>query len=319
MTPLETVLAHLPSAKKTKGGWSARCPVHDDRKASLSISQGDDGTALLKCHAGCDTEAVLSAIGLKMADLFPKHGTTPNRNGKPKAKGKTFATAQDAVAELERQHGKVSSVWTYYDAQGEPVGMVLRWDKADGKDIRPVARTKDGWCISAIPAPRPLYCLPELAKANLVLVCEGEKATDGARSLGFTATTSAGGSQAASKTDWRPLAGKEVWILPDRDTPGRGYSDTVAGILAKLTPAAKVRIVELPGLPESGDIADWIGPMVMQPNPVECGRRWWPLPKPSNHGDRQHRIPSRRQRALLGRKSPSARTNTASMRRRPLP
>ena len=87
---------------------------------------------------------------------------------------------------------------------------------------------------------------------------EGEKAADAARSLGFTATTSAGGSQAAGKTDWRPLAGKEVWILPDNDAPGRKYADTVAGILAKLTPTAVVKVVELPDLPDRGDFADWI-------------------------------------------------------------
>src|SRR5262249_39259303 len=148
--------------------------------------------------------------------------------------------------------------WTYHDAQTEPVGLVVRWDKPNGKDIRPVAWHAGGWRIGAMPDPRPLYRLPELAAATRVIVCEGEKAADAARSLGFTATTSAGGSQAASKTDWRPLAGKEVWILPDNDPPGRKYAETVAGILAKLTPAPVVRVVELPDLPGGGDIVDWI-------------------------------------------------------------
>jgi hypothetical protein len=100
--------------------------------------------------------------------------------------------------------------------------------------------------------------LTDLANAQRIVVCEGEKAADAARSLGFTATTSAGGCQAAAKTDWRPLAGKEAWILPDNDTPGRKYADTVTGILARLTPIPVVRIVELPGLPAGGDIVDWI-------------------------------------------------------------
>jgi hypothetical protein len=66
-----------------------------------------------------------------------------------------------------------------------------------------------------MPDPRPLYRLPEIPSAPRVIVTEGEKAADAARCLGFVATTSAGGSGAATKTDWRPLAGKEVWILPD--------------------------------------------------------------------------------------------------------
>src|SRR5262249_15560795 len=149
-------------------------------------------------------------------------------------------------------------LWTYHDAQGEPVGVVVRWDGPTGKDIRPVARHADGWRICAMPDPRPLYHLPDLAAACRVVVCEGEKAADAARSLGFVVTTSAGGSQAAAKTDWRPVAGKEIWILPDNDQPGRKYAETVAGILPKLTPAPAVRVVELPDLADGGDIVDWI-------------------------------------------------------------
>jgi hypothetical protein len=259
VNPLETLLAKLPDAKKAGNGWSARCPAHDDRRASLSISQGDGGTVLVKCHAGCDASAILAAVGLTLADLFPpKAGPTPTGNGKPAPGGRTFATANAAVAELERRHGKRSAMWNYHDSQGESVGVVVRWDGPKGKDFRPVARHTDGWRIGAMLDPRPLYGLPDVAAARRVIVCEGEKAADAARSLGFTGTTSAGGSQAANKTDWTPLAGKEVWILPDNDPPGRRYADTVADILAKLTPAPVVRVVELPDLPDGGDLVEWI-------------------------------------------------------------
>ena len=107
-----------------------------------------------------------------------------------------------------------------------------------------------------MPEPRPTYRLPEIANAKRVVVVEGEKAAEAARAIGFTATTSAGGSAAAGKTDWRPLVGKEVWILPDNDDPGRKFADTVMGILTKLGTAAK--IIDLPGLPEHGDIVDSI-------------------------------------------------------------
>lgn len=259
MTPFETLLAKLPGAKKSGNGWSACCPAHDDQRASLSISEGDDGTALLKCHAGCDTAAVLAAVGMELADLFSaKPGPSPTRNGKSTASGRPFPTAKDAVANLERRHGKRSALWTYHDAHGEPVGLVVRWDRPEGKDIRPLARCADGWRIGAMSEPRPLYALPKLAEAKIVVLAEGEKAADRACTLGFTATTSAGGAQAANKTDWQPLAGKEVWILPDNDSAGRRYTDFVASILASLTPATVVRIVELPGLPEGGEIVDWV-------------------------------------------------------------
>ncbi len=199
----------------------------------------------------------MAAVGLTVRDLFPPgDGPPPPRNGRPAAR--TFPTAAAAVAELERRYGPRSAVWAYHDAAGDPVGLVVRWDRAGGKDIRPVARHPDGWRVGAMPAPRLLYGLPGLGAANRVVVVEGEKATDAARSLGFTATTSAGGAQAAAGTDWSPLAGKDVWILPDNDAPGRGYADRAAGVLAKLGPAPTVRVVELPGLPDGGDVADWV-------------------------------------------------------------
>ena len=262
MTPIEIVLEHLHGAKRGKGGWTARCPAHDDRRPSLSVSAVEDGRVLVKCHAGCSTEAIVEAIGLTMRDLMPERsGPTPIRNGSsPKPSSPTYSTAEAALAELSRRHGKPVAVWTYHDADGNSAGHVVRWSLPDGrKDIRPASRHEDGWRIAAMPEPRPLYRLPTLASASRVLIAEGEKCADAAFSIGFTATTSVSGSQAAAKTDWSPLAGKEVWVLPDNDAPGRKYAATVAGILATLTPPASVRIIELPELPVGGDIVDWIG------------------------------------------------------------
>ena len=49
------ILGHLSNVKQTPNGWEARCPAHDDSRASLSVAVGDDGTVLLKCFAGCET------------------------------------------------------------------------------------------------------------------------------------------------------------------------------------------------------------------------------------------------------------------------
>ncbi|MHB9044517.1 MAG: AAA family ATPase [Pirellulales bacterium] len=81
---------------------------------------------------------------------------------------------------------------------------------------------------------------------------------DAAVNLGLVATTSMHGAMSPEKTDWTPLAGKDVVILPDHDQPGRQYAQTVAEILVKLNPPATLRIVQLPGLPEHGDIVEWI-------------------------------------------------------------
>jgi hypothetical protein len=161
---------------------------------------------------------------------------------------------------LEREFGRVAAKWTYRDAQGQSVGIVARWNRPDGeKDIRPISLRAGGWRIKAMPAPRPLYNLPALATADLVVVCEGELCADTAGRLGFVATTSSHGSGAASKTDWTPLSGKAVWLFPDNDSAGQKYVQDVASLLSRLpTPPREIRIVELPGLPDSGDIVDWV-------------------------------------------------------------
>lgn len=212
MSPIEALVERLQGTRLNGPGWTARCPAHDDRRASLSIARGDGGRVLVKCHAGCTAEAVVTALGLTMRDLMPDSSRTTAANvGKLKPTGKLFPTAAEAAMSLERQLGTRSASWEYHAADGTVVGMVLRWDRADGsKDIRPLARHRNGWGVGAMPAPRPLYRLPELRTARRVLMCEGEKAADAARSLGLVATTSPGGAQAPAKADWSPLSGKEV-------------------------------------------------------------------------------------------------------------
>jgi len=80
--------------------------------------------------------------------------------------------------------------------------------------------------------------LAEIAKRAdaPIVVTEGEKAADAAARVfpKSIATTSSGGAQAAKKTDWTPLAGRRVLILPDNDEAGWKYALEVAAILAAL-------------------------------------------------------------------------------------
>lgn len=67
---MNDLLSRLDKARQVgPGRWIARCPAHDDRSPSLSILDAGN-KVLLKCHAGCSTEAVVSALGLEMRDLF---------------------------------------------------------------------------------------------------------------------------------------------------------------------------------------------------------------------------------------------------------
>ena len=68
MSPAERLTRSL------RGQWhgaygSARCPAHDDHSPSLSIADGNGGRLLLKCHRGCDYEAIRSALDLPRAQV----------------------------------------------------------------------------------------------------------------------------------------------------------------------------------------------------------------------------------------------------------
>jgi putative DNA primase/helicase len=69
MSALDRVTNALAAHGSTVQRGMGRCLAHADTTASLSVSQGREG-ALLKCHAGCSTHSILSAIGLTTADLF---------------------------------------------------------------------------------------------------------------------------------------------------------------------------------------------------------------------------------------------------------
>ena len=278
MSPIELVLSKLADAKATgQGKWMAHCPAHDDRRPSLSIAEGDDGRALVYCHAGCTAGEVTRAMGLKMQDLMPARDPVvqpqPALAGKAsqsvRPRKEVYGSADDAVSELKRRHGNPAATWEYHNAEGVLVGLVIRWNlppdpgnpaEEPRKEIRPIARIGEGWVVGGMPEPRPLYRLPELLnrRDERVFVCEGEKAADALRSVGLLATTSPHGSQSASKADWVPLAARDVVILPDNDAAGDRYADDVIELLSKLTPAAKVRRVSLPDLPAKGDAFEYI-------------------------------------------------------------
>ena len=285
--PVQAVLDKLPSATPAgPGKWKAFCPCHEadgnGHTPSLSVGVGDDGKVLLKCMAGCSTADVVQALGLTMADLFSDRFKTPAAHrpvpkascAKPRAPT-AYPYFCTAWADIERRVGGWAvGVWKYpRDAL-----RVVRFDTPtkpgdkQKKTLRPFYKTSDGWLCADPPGVLPLYRSDELPDTGPILVCEGEKKVEAARSIDLAAVTSAHGCKSAHQSDWRPLAGRDVVILPDNDKPGEGYARDVATILTRLDPPARVRIVRLPGLAVGDDIADWLaadGPMDAKTGP-EC-------------------------------------------------
>lgn len=186
----------------------------------------------------------------------------------------TLSTASALVDSGELDAGRYpDDVWLYEDEQGDPVLAVCRWNVAGGrKIIRPLHRTNNGeWRPGSLPEPRPLYRLPLLlTRAQLpVIVVEGEKCADaGNREFGDMAvfTTSPHGARAADKADWKPLAGRKVYIWPDADEAGLEYAQSVARLVTQAR-AEYVAILDPNSIagcqaPEGWDAADAV---------AECG------------------------------------------------
>lgn len=100
------------------------------------------------------------------------------------------------------------------------------------------------------------YRLPDLLDSSEIWVVEGEKDADRLAGLGLAATTNPGGAGKWRDAFARWFAGKGVVIVPDNDKAGRKHAHDVARSLAGK--AARVRILELPGLPHKGDVSAWL-------------------------------------------------------------
>jgi len=232
------LLGQLESVTGDNGQWQARCPSHDDNRASLSIASGDDGRVLLHCQAGCATADIVSNLNLEMRDLMPDSQDFQSNGHSRSNRKSTIAVTYD-----------------YCDADSTLIFQVLRMEPKGFRQRRPDG--KGGWHWSVKDCPVVPYRLPQILASNgTVFVVEGEKDVQSLESIGLISTCNAGG---ASK--WKPehakhLAGRDVVILPDNDEPGRKHAQQVAKSLVGIANAIKV--VELLDLPLKGDVSNWI-------------------------------------------------------------
>ena len=71
-SPSGILLPRLDGVTPAGKGWRAICPACGGKSRKLSITEGDNGTLLVHCFAGCAVPDVLAAVGLTTADLFQR-------------------------------------------------------------------------------------------------------------------------------------------------------------------------------------------------------------------------------------------------------
>ena len=98
--PIDLILPLLTKARQRQPGqWSACCPGHDDKRPSLSVRETPEGAVLVHCFSGCSADAVVAALGLSLADLFPPRKL---RGNEPKRQPRLL-TAGQALELLDRE------------------------------------------------------------------------------------------------------------------------------------------------------------------------------------------------------------------------
>lgn len=229
---IEDFLSRLEGVSGGNGQYKAKCPAHDDKKASLSVGKGRDNKIVMKCHAGCNTVDVLAAMGLTEADLF------------------------DNSQKLTQERPKVVARYNYTDEQGRLLNQKTRFaDKSFSW-----SHYENGKWWRGRKGDPVLYNLPAVAGAGFLYIVEGEKDVETLKAAGVPAVCGADG---AGPGKWLPqyteaLRGKQVAVIQDNDDIGKAFAVETANALHGA--AASVRVLDLtriwPELPEHGDTTD---------------------------------------------------------------
>lgn len=233
------------------------CFVHDDHTPSGNIHENT-----FRCHV-CNS--TWDSIGVCKRAWGLEYGETIRRMA--------------AEVGLSAAEPAITKTYDYLRIDGTLAYQVVRLEPGYNgqpktfRQRRPWLNGKWAWGLTAgnyterggdlvpfktgsIPLPavdRILYRLPELlSSSGPVYICEGEKDVDRLRSLGLTATTNTGGAGKWKQEFSKLLAGRTVYVIEDNDEPGRKHA---ASILETLPDA---KILRLPGLPEKGDVSDWL-------------------------------------------------------------
>lgn len=252
------------------------CPFHPDEHPSLSVKLSGGIFNCFTCGAkgngfdldmkvtGRDFKAVLNDYEGR-AGIAMKNHTAMGRPSTITPKASTCVTSTVGP----KVKTKVVATFVYHDAEGKRRYWKKRFEPGfDGKRKKSFAvyhKGPDGKEIKGRGCDALLYNTHKLATnppGEPVFILEGERKADALTAWGLCATSlDSGGQSGKTQATWKDefnrfFEGREVYILPDNDAAGEIYGATIAGRLLKI--AAAVRVLRLPGLPEKGDVMDWI-------------------------------------------------------------
>ncbi|OQY41779.1 MAG: hypothetical protein B6240_14730 [Desulfobacteraceae bacterium 4572_87] len=250
--------------KNGKGDeYQALCPLHDDSDPSFSFN---NQTGQFYCH-GCKASG----------DAFQFYGKLKGASSFPEIVKGIAGDFNILSTKTKKQtgSGRIVKTYDYVNADGALLYQAVRIEPKSFRQRQPDG--KGGWIWDMKNVDRVLYRFPEVLQADQVIVVEGEKDADNVSSMGLVATTNVGGAEKWAFEYSKPLEGKDVVILPDNDEPGRKHAVKVARMIHGI--AKSVTVIDLPGLPEKGDVSDWIqsgGTKEALQKLIDQGDAWMP-------------------------------------------
>lgn len=269
---VEDVLPRLEGVIGRAPQWHARCPAHDDRNASLSISVGDDGRVLLTCWAGCDLAAIVHAIGLGVRDLFPANGSRPPTSFAQAASSVALPTERELAKYAERLQRDERMLAEAWEAKGwrhgtlAALGIGLVADRLtipvyglDETLVQFLRYSPDGSRKPKMLAekghPRtPLVLIVD--DTNAIWLVEGEADAISLAHVGLN-VIGVPGVGARARAEWLDAArGRALIVCMDNDDAGRDAVRRWAPVAHEV--GSEARVVEWVDKPDKYDVGDLV-------------------------------------------------------------
>lgn len=250
-------ISHFDVKQKTGNRYKCKCPCHEDKKASLSITDAGD-KPLIKCFAGCDTFDILAAVGLEKADLF--YGQ--KKDNYQDERWKTYAEGRISGQEGHTVH--ITRRYDHIDLQGRYVCSKLR---CEPKTFRYAVIDDNGFVKLSLPKQKkdmPSFYCPNytafekaIQDGQTVFYVEGCKDVDALYKHGYMALSCGGSGDWSGEIAKAFNGAKKVIVFADNDDAGKKLSSQVCRDIRNYCDDVQV-FVPTPDIPK-GDISDFIG------------------------------------------------------------
>lgn len=241
----EEILSRFKIEKRNGDKVQCKCPCHDDKKASMTITN-NNGKILIHCHAGCSTDDILSSVGLTYSDL---HLDDIDISDKWK----------NYVESRAKKH--IEAVYNYSSCKDGSYAFTKV--RLKGKSIIYGILNNDRFTYGLnSKSKKDFFAVygnlkkikDAISNGESIFIPEGEKDVDTLTNKGYAAFTYGG------VNDWQSgfsqlVNGAVVYILADNDEPGRTVAKNILNDIKGVTKNAKI-IIPMPDIPKA-DVTDY--------------------------------------------------------------